>query len=413
MVARTKGAVMKSRTAARGAGAVCALTLLLISGAVMLDVLNPGDVQATVFAVVVAVCALVGGLVASRRPANVVGWYFLGSAACLAGDMFTQEYATYGLVTVPGALPLAWVMAWVSAWLEVLGAMLLFAFVPLFFPNGRLVSPRWHWPAWFALCFSIITAVYAAFTPGEIRNSGLVNPLGIEALPSTGSLLDRVIFLIFLAIIGASATSLLFRFRRSRGEERQQLKWLAYAAAAIPVWFLTNWWIEAINPVLFSVLDALILMGVPVAAGIAILKYRLYDIDVIINRTLVYSALTVTLALVYVGSVFGLQRVLAPLIGPDSDVATIASTLAIAALFNPLRRRIQAFIDRRFYRRKYDAAKTLEAFSMRLRNETDLDAISNDLLAVVEETLQPAHVSLWLREPPVQAQGQRGEGNSA
>jgi hypothetical protein len=284
--------------------------------------------------------------------------------------------------------------------------MLLFAGVPLFFPNGRLLSPRWRAFGWVALCFSIFLVVYSAFAPGEIRDSGLVNPLGLEALTLFYSLLDRAILLIYLAIIGVSAASLIIRFHRSCGEERQQIKWLAYAAAAIPVWFLTNWWIaEALNAVVFAVLDTLILMGVPVATGIAILKYRLYDIDVIIRRTLTYSTLTVLLVLLYLGSIMVLQVLLRPLVGTDSELATVASTLAIAALFQPLRRRIQAVIDRHFYRRKYDAAQVLAAFSATARDEVDLDQLSGELLAVVVETLHPTQVSIWLRAP--QREGQR------
>ncbi len=242
-------------------------------------------------------------------------------------------------------------------------------------------------------------AVLSAFVPGEIRNMGLVNPLGVEALPPTGGVLDGLLLVIYLATIGASAASLITRFRRSHGDERQQIKWLAYAAAAIPVWFLTNWWIEAINPVLFAVMDALIISGLPITAAIAILKYRLYDIDVIINRTLVYGTLTVLLAVIYFGGVILLREVFAPFIGGNNQVAIVASTLAIAALFSPLRRRIQSVIDRRFYRRKYDAQKTLQAFSARLRDETDLSSLRRDTLQVVQETLQPAHVTMWLREP--------------
>ncbi len=407
MVVPANSTPVKSRTAAHGAWLVCALTLLVTAGSVVLTLLNTGDMQETLFAVVIAACALVGGLVASRRPANVVGWCFLGSAACFAGVAFATQYALYGLVTMPGALPLAWLMAWVSAWLSVPGPLLLFTLMPLYFPNGRLLSSGWRWLVRFVLCFSVAIAIFWAFAPGEIRNLGLVNPLGIEALPPTGGLLDTILLIIYLATIGAAAASLITRFRRSHGEERQQIKWLAYAAAVIPVWFLTNWWIQAINPVVFAVMDALIISGLPVTAAIAILKYRLYDIDVIINRTLVYGTLTVLLAVIYFGDVIVLREIFAPIIGWNNQVAIVASTLAIAALFSPLRRRIQSVIDRRFYRHKYDAQKTLQAFSARLRDETDLSSLSRDTLQVVQETLQPAHVSMWLREP---VREQRGAG---
>ncbi len=190
------------------------------------------------------------------------------------------------------------------------------------------------------------------------------------------------------------------RFRRSGSVERQQIKWLAFAALAIPVWFLTNAPIEAAAPNLFVVVDSLVVSAlIPLAAGIAILRYRLYDIDVVINRALVYGSLTATLALMYIGGVATTQAIFRALAGQEQQpqLAVVVSTLVIAALFNPLRRRIQSFIDRRFYRRKYDAAKTLEAFSAKLRDETDLNALSEDLVRVVQETMQPAHVSLWLR----------------
>jgi hypothetical protein len=183
------------------------------------------------------------------------------------------------------------------------------------------------------------------------------------------------------------------RFRRSQGVERQQMKWFVYAAALLvllPVGY-------SLPEIVGSVLFVVVLIALPTAIGIAVLRYRLYDIDVVINRALVYGPLTATLALVYVGSVVGLQAVLRVLSGQESTLAVVASTLAIAALFNPLRGRVQAFVDRRFYRRKYDAAKTLAAFNARLREETDLETLTDDLAGVVRETMQPAHVSLWLR----------------
>ena len=190
------------------------------------------------------------------------------------------------------------------------------------------------------------------------------------------------------------------RFRRSGSLERQQIKWLAFAASAVPVWFLTSAPIEAASLTLFDVMDALIFSAlIPVAAGVAILRYRLYDIDVVINRTLVYGALTAILVVVYFGGVATTQAIFRALTDQQQQpqLAIVVSTLVIAALFNPLRRRIQGFIDRRFYRRKYDARKTLEAFSARLRDETDLETLNDDLLEVVGETMQPAHVSLRLR----------------
>jgi hypothetical protein len=276
-------------------------------------------------------------------------------------------------------------------------------FVPLYFPDGRLVSPRWRWVVRLALFFAGVSTVSSAFLRGEIKDSGLVNPLGIVALRSVLGPLDTVNEVGYFGILFVSAASLVVRFRRSGSVERQQIKWLAFAALAIPVWFLTNAPIAAVSLTLFLVMDALISSAlIPLAAGVAILRYRLYDIDVVINRTLVYGLLTASLALVYLGGVTAVQTLLRVLTGQEQQpqLAVVATTLVIAALFNPLRRRIQAFIDRRFYRRKYDAAKTLEAFSAKLREETDLGALNAELVAVVRETMQPAHVSVWLRPDP-------------
>ena len=231
---------------------------------------------------------------------------------------------------------------------------------------------------------------------------GLANPLGIggeiggilTTIESTGNGILPIVVL-------ASIAAMIVRFRRSRRRERLQLKWVAYTAALTATSFLVSFMLPAQVPQVIQ--DAVFLSGVaafaaiPIAAGVAILRYRLYDIDLLINRTLVYGALTVLLAAVYVGCVVLLQGVLRTLTGQESQVAVVASTLAIAALFGPLRRRVQGFIDRRFYRRKYDARKTLDAFSAKLRDETDLEALNNELVGVVRETMQPAHVSLWLR----------------
>jgi hypothetical protein len=224
---------------------------------------------------------------------------------------------------------------------------------------------------------------------------------------------------VLLVCILASVLSLILRYRRSRGEERQQIKWIAFSAAFVGFGFVSamasglivlafapeSWGSANTPPLWFDLLFSVVLVsfgGVPVAVGTAVLRYRLYDIDLIINRALVYGSITAMLAVVYVGSVVGLQSVFRGLTGQESTLAVVASTLAIAALFGPLRRRVQAFVDRRFYRRKYDAAKTLEAFSARLRDETDLDALSSALVGVASATMQPEHVSLWLRHEAAQ-----------
>jgi hypothetical protein len=393
-----------SHRAAWLAWSVCGLTVVLIACAVALAFLNRSDVGAVIFPLALTLSAVVGGLVASRRPENPVGWFFLGSAGCFAITAVAAEYATYGL---PGAQA----MAWLQSWLWVPGVLLLLCFLPLYFPNGRLVSRRWRWVVGLAILFCVTGAVLSALTPGEIPDMGIVNPLGVEALRPVSELLEPVYLALYFFLFFASAASLVVRFRRSGSLERQQIKWLAFAALAVPVWFLTNAPIEAASRTLFIVMDALIFSAlIPVAAGVAILRYRLYDIDVVINRTLVYGTLTVLLAAVYFGGVATTQAIFRALTGQEQQpqLAIVVSTLVIAALFMPLRRRIQAFIDRRFYRRKYDARKTLEAFSARLRDETDLEALNAELVGVVRETMQPAHVSLWLR-PDTVSKGERAD----
>jgi hypothetical protein len=350
-------------------------------------------------------------VVASRQPRNPVGWFFVVSATCWAVNEATGRYAVYGLVIEPGSLPLAHLMAWPSTWMWEPAVLLIGVFLPLYFPDGRLLSPRWRPVLWLALLFSVgFGVVFGALYPGEMDElspgvagdvPGIVNPLGIEALRSLDRVtqIDIILPVLLITIVLCSVASLVVRFRRSSGEERQQMKWLTYAAVANFAMLLPEMslpvdsaWYRAVDA-----LSTLVGAGVPVAVGIAVLRYRLYDIDHIINRTLVYGSLTAMLVSLYFGGIVVLQRVFVLLTGQQSTLAVVASTLSIAALFNPLRRRIQSFIDRRFYRRKYDARKTLEAFSTKLRDETDLDALSDDLVGVVKETMQPSHISLWQR----------------
>lgn len=388
---------MRSLTSSRLAWGLCALTLALICGVVWLTLLNATDPGSLSFSVVGVASAFVGGLVASRRPENPIGWLFLGGALFSTLRTLTGEYSVYGIITDPGALLLARTVAGFSNSLELVGPILLFILVPLYFPTGRPVSRRWGLVAWLAIGMLPVMTVIKAVSPGEtVSDSGISNPWSVEALRPIVETLDPIGFVYYFGLIFAAAASLLVRLWRSRGEERQQLKWFTFAASFIPIWFLTNAPIQRAVPALFSIMDALVIASVPVATGIAILRYRLYDIDRIINRALVYAALTATLVLVYFGSVVGLQYVFRALTGGDSTLAVVASTLLIAALFNPLRRGVQAFIDRRFYRRKYDAVRTLETFAVRLREETDLDRLGEDLVSVVRETVQPEHASLWL-----------------
>ena len=348
--------------------------------------------------------ATVGALIASRQPGNAVGWIFcyLGLAFPLVGA--GEEYALYALVTEPGSLPGGEGLVWLAALVGGPTNFALFALVFLLFPEGRLLSRRWSLVVWLDLV-AVACLVCLAFEPGPLENLGLVriaNPFGVERLAAPLGMVGLVGLFATLAVALAGGVSLVVRFRRARGVERQQLKWFAFSGVVFCAVF-------AIGPVLWSLPESagpgwiwtvLFLAGsstIPVSVGIAILRYRLYDIDVIINRALVYGSLTATLVALYFGGIVVLQRLFVFLTGQQSTLAVVASTLLIAALFNPLRRRIQSFIDRRFYRSKYDATRTLEAFSARLRDETDLEALNNDLVVVVRQTMQPAHVSLWLR----------------
>jgi hypothetical protein len=290
-------------------------------------------------------------------------------------------------------------------WIWFPGLILMFSFLRLYFTNGHLVSRCWRLVAWLTVCLTVILTIVSMFRPGSGETRGIFNPLGIEVgnLLLQPGVLEVALPASWLVLGAASAASLVVCFVRSRGEERQQLKWFAYAVVMLISYsFAEQLFLLTLTPALAVtlVLGLVVLEGLWVAIAVAILRYRLYDIDVVINRTLVYGSLTAALALVYLGSVVALQGLFRALTGQGSQLAVVASTLAVAALFNPLRRRIQAFIDRRFYRRKYDAAKTLESFSARLREETGLGTLSEDLVGVVRETVQPAHVSLWLRPAP-------------
>ncbi len=349
--------------------------------------------------------ATVGALVASRWPKNAIGWIFCWLGLSFSLGTASEEYALYALVTDAGSLPGAQGMVWLTAWFGGPIVFALFAFVFLLFPNGRLPSRRWRPVVWLELV-AIVCLVAFAFEPGRLGNLGLVrvsNPLGIQGAAALLGTLSWVGFYMTLAVAVAGGISLVVRFRRARGVERQQIKWLAFSGVVFCAVFAAGpfLWTLPQSPATAWIWPVLFLAGastLPAAIGIAILRYRLYDIDLLINRTLVYGSLTALLALLYFGSIVLLQRVFVALTGEKSTLAVVASTLVIAALFNPLHRWVQGFVDRRFYRKKYDAAKTLEAFSAKLRDETDLDALSEDLVGVVRETMQPAHVSLWLRD---------------
>jgi hypothetical protein len=345
----------------------------------------------------------------SRRPKNFVGWIFCGMGIVFGVSVFAESYASYALAAGSDSLPGGVYMAWFSGEvLVLLGLFLGSALLVLLFPNGRLLSRSWRAVVWLAVGGSAMTALSFATSPGRISpypSYRISNPFGIEGnLRTIVDVLGRLGAATVLVCCVLAVISVFVRLQSARGEERQQIKWFAYAAAVLLSTFFLGLPLAAVIGAIGGAWAELIpivigVLAIPAAVGVAMLRYRLYDIDRIINRTLVYGSLTLMLALVYFSGVTVTQALFQTLTGQERQpqLLVVASTLLIAALFTPLRRRIQSFIDRRFYRRKYNATKTLESFSAQMRNETDLEALSDDLVGVIRETMQPAHISLWLR----------------
>ncbi len=338
---------------------------------------------------------IVGALLAVARPENAVGRIMLAIGAVMTVPVVTAQYAGYALLVDTG-LPAGRAMAWLSTFLYVL-VLGLMTILLLVFPGGRLETRRRRRLAVVAAVSSGVAAVAQAFLPGPMDGYGTVrNPLGIEAAEAPLQAVLGVSAIVAGLAFLAAAVSVFARLRSARGDEREQLKWFAYAAALLVVCQLPNVLPLGVDSSLLGlVLVVVALTALPVAVAVAVLKYRLYDIDVVINRTLVYGALTATLGAFYLASVL-----LVSLAVGESGFAVAVSTLAVAGLFRPARARIQDAVDRRFYRRRYDAGQTLEAFGGRLRDELDLETLGDDLRGVVGETLQPAHVTLWLRSAP-------------
>ena len=361
-----------------------------------------------IFPLVILTFPLVGSVIASRRPRNAIGWIMLGIGLFTGLTGVSDGYIRYGLITEPGSLPNVDIALALSAgsWVFIIAPIM--TFLILLFPDGRLPSPRWRPVAYLAGMAMVLPYLLITIMPGNFQDVGypaVENPLGIEALRAARDVLLSVLILLPVAIIGCAA-GLVQRFRRSRGQERLQLKWLAtaaslvaaiYAAAMaasltveefsddVPRWIL---WLQESTILSFTL--------IPIAIGVAILRHRLYNIDRLINRALVYAGLTGILTIAYLFLVAVLQNVLQPIAG-SSDLTVAMSTLAVAAMFRPVRSRVQGFIDRRFYRKKYDAARTLETFASTMRNEVDLQSLSPALVGIVHETMQPSHASLWLR----------------
>src|SRR5215211_691467 len=381
---------MNHRTAAWLAWSLWALSLALTALSLLLLVLNSSHPDVPVYPfwaedVLFSVgYSTVGAVIVPRMPPeNPIGWLFCAIGFLWAVIHFSGEYAIYALLAAPGSLPAGEVASWLYCWLWVPDFGLI-VFLGLLFPNGRLPSARWRSFARLSALLTLVGAVSAAFSPGPIVLGlpAIRNPLGIEGLPNA----YKPVQALMLVLIGVAAASLLMRRLYARGVERQQIKWFTYATAVATSGAILKYIIsEPLDLVWISwVGQALVLIGLasmPISMGIAITRYRLYEIDILINRTLVYGTLTAALTALYFCGIVALQRVFVALTGEQSTLAVVASTLLIAALFSPLRRSIQSFIDRRFYRKKYDARKTLEAFSATLRDETDLEALTDDLLA--------------------------------
>ena len=372
---------MTPRAAVRLAWGLWGLAAVLLAAAM---VLGPWLLAGYVgFQVVLSLAfATVGAFVGGRRPGNPVGWLLLGWGLVMAFSAFTGAYVERGLVRDPGSLPGPDWAAWAEAvvWHP---AFALLAFLLLLFPHGRLPSRRWRPFAWFTVAVYLTLSLSAAAAPKAVQlyYPEAVSPVRLPLAGLAETVFDWLLVgqLLLLAV---ALVSLVLRLRRSSGEERLQVKWFVYTVAGIVVLGAGH---------LFPLFGL-----VPVSVAVAVFKYRLYDIDRLINRTLVYLLLTALLIGVYAALVFLLGRLLDPATG-DSALAVAASTLAVAALFQPARRRVQELVDRRFNRRRYDAARTVEGFSGRLRHQVDLDTLSAELLTVVDRTVQPASASLWLR----------------
>jgi hypothetical protein len=371
---------------------------------------EPRPATATLGAVILVTVstAAVGALVAGRRPAHPVGWLLLGVGLALMGSLLVQAYVKYGLLARPGSLPGARYLAGftystVLVWLSCAG------FVLLLTPTGWLPSPRWRWWARIAAAAPVVVVLGSVVQPDPLAPDYQGNPLAVPALARVLVLPAVAGVAIVLVSLPVAAASLVGRFRRARGVERQQLRWLALAAAlaaglllvAVAAGFLLA---DGDNDDVVFFCLALGVALLPLATGAAILRYRLYDLDRIISRTLAYGLLTVLLGGGYVAVVLGFGQ----LLGQDSPLVVAAATLAVAAVFQPARRRVQGLVDRRFNRRRYDAVQTIQAFSTRLRQQVDLDTLTSELLGVVEQTMQPTAVSLWLR-PPAEHSAQRPE----
>ena len=387
--------------------ALLPLLLILMVGIRILTILNgtPANTEISI-AISGFVIVVVGVLIVSRQPANTIGWLLVISSGCMYLAEFSYQWARYSLITNPGALPFGLVVGWFSLWLWTPVIFCLFILLPLLFPTGRPLSPGWRKVALLGWFEFILTIFMFGLRPGPMEGlEPIPNPLGLNLPISFFDTLDLISTVSLLVLVGLAFFSFVIRYRVSLGEARLQMKWFLFAFAllfATAARGILSEYLglfpalpEAVDNALFSFNIALIV----IAIGIAILKYRLYEIDVIIRKTLVYGSLTFSLAMVYFGSIALMQSIIRPFGMRDSPFGVILSTLVIAALFSPLRRRIQIEMDRRFYRSKYNAEKILSNFSAGLRDQVDLEQTTAQLVRTIQETMMPTHMSVWIKPP--------------
>jgi hypothetical protein len=380
-----------------------AATVVMVVATTVLTVLNDAHptndwgtgLNGVIGGAVAVVFGFVGALIARRRD-NPIGWILLAIGLGIAFAEVAAQYAYYAVKTEPGALPAGEFAASLGDWDYYWFVGLLAIQLPLVFPSGRLGGRRARIVSGLGAAAVVLASATTALMPGELASiPGITNPVGIDGAEDALEAIGSLGYFVYVVAILAAAAAMVRRFRRATGIERLHLKWFALAAAGIAISFVIV--SSAGTPTTGSRIAgeavSVAFAGLPVAVGIAVLRYRLYDIDLVINRALVYLGLTVTLVATYLAIVL-----LAQLVLPDrSDLGVAVSTLAAAAVFAPARRRIQAAVDRRFFRRRYDVERTLTTFGARLRDQVDLDALSADLRGVVADTMQPTHVSLWLR----------------
>ncbi len=348
-------------------------------------------------------CGTVGVIVAIRRPGNLNGWLFCAIGALFALEGLINEYVIVGALVVPGGLPATTFLGWTLSWIWVLPLSIALIYLPLLFPTGSLVSRGWRTVGWLGVIGIVSFSIALAFDPGPIQQASFItNPFGVTGIDTKtyAALVLGPASLVFISAVVLALSSLVVRFRQATGDARQQIKWFALATmiagATFGVYMALFASVGTSGTKAVEVLVILALMGVPTAAGMAILRYRLYDIDRIVSRTISYGVITGLLVAVFLIVNLALQAALSSITASNAW-AVAASTLFAAALFTPVRLRVQRTVDRRFDRARFDAERTAAAFSERLRDETDIATVITDLDTTVREALKPTAVTLWLR----------------